>query len=487
MALKQQLTPRLSQRLVITPSLQQSIKMLQMNKLEIEALVQTELQDNVVLEIGTDEPANSEQSDAQNTEENIRNSSVEETAASDKKDDPFEKIDIEEFFADYMDSAPLRKQYEHSDNEDTTSFENTLTKPASLSDHLSWQLELSISDEILKKIGHAIIGNLNDEGYLKATLDEIMAMDSEFTSENVEKAIKLIQSFDPAGIAAADLKQCLLLQLDHLGINDSVCVEIIGHHLENIQNHNYEVIQKNLNISKEQLKEKIDIIKQLDPKPGLKYNVERIVYIEPEVYIDKENGEFKVKINDDGMPKLRISSFYQKLGALKADGDKDAVNYIREKMKSAVWLLKSFDLRQKTIYRVSESILRHQMDFFRYGEKHLKPMVLSDIAQDVGLHESTISRVVNNKYMHTPLGVFELKYFFQRGVTSDRGDDISSLIVKKKIKDLTQNENHKKPLSDAAIESILSKEGLKIARRTVAKYREEMNIPSSNTRKKQFE
>ena len=484
MALKQQLTPRLSQRLVITPSLQQSIKMLQMNKLEIEALVQTELQDNVVLEIGTDEPANTEQPDTQAQEENFRDTAAEETTASNQEDNPFEKIDIEEFFADYMDSAPQRKQYEHSDNEDAASFENTLTKPASLSDHLSWQLELSTSDQMLKKIGHAIIGNLNEEGYLKASLDEIAAMDTEFTADKVENALKLVQSFDPAGIAAADLKQCLLLQLEHLGIKDQVCSEIIEKHLENIQNHNYDIIQKALNISKEQLKEKIDIIKQLDPKPGLKYNVERIVYIEPEVYIDKENGEFKVKINDDGMPKLRISSFYKKLGALKAEGDKDAVNYIREKMKSAVWLLKSFDLRQKTIYRVTESILRHQIDFFRYGEKHLKPMVLSDIAQDVGLHESTISRVVNNKYMHTPLGVFELKYFFQRGVTSDRGDDISSLIVKKKIKDLIQDENPKKPYSDAAIENILSKEGLKIARRTVAKYREEMKIRSSNTRKK---
>lgn len=484
MVLKQQLTPRLSQRLVITPSLQQSIKMLQMNKLEIEALVQTELQDNVVLEIGADEPANAEHTDSVSTAENLPGTQAESAPASDQQENPFEKIDIEEFFADYMDTAPIRKQYEHYDKEDAASFENTLTEPASLSDHLSWQLELSTSNEMLKKIGQAIIGNLNKEGYLKATLDEIQAMDSEFTATDVQKALKLIQCFDPAGVAAIDLKQCLLLQLEHLGIDDSICTEIIEKHLENIQNHNYEVIQKALNINKEQLKEKIDIIKQLDPKPGLKYNVERIVYIEPEVYIVKENGEFKVKINDDGMPKLRISSFYQKLGALKSEGDKDAVNYIREKMKSAVWLLKSFDLRQKTIHRVAESILRHQMDFFKYGEKHLKPMVLSDIAQDVGLHESTISRVVNNKYMHTPLGVFELKYFFQRGVASDRGDDISSLIVKKKIKDLIQEENPKKPLSDAAIETILSKEGLKIARRTVAKYREEMNIRSSNTRKK---
>lgn len=485
MALKQQLSPRLSQKLVITPSLQQSIKMLQMNKLEIETLMQTELQENVVLEIGTDEPVNTETADQRNPEEQHQEASAEEPQPI--EDNPFEKIDVEEFFADYMDSSPIRKQYEHSENEDTTSFENTLSKPTSLTDHLTWQLELSSTDPVKKKIGQAIIGNLDDAGYLKATVEEIVAMDPEFTVENVKEAIKLIQSFDPAGVAAFELKECLLLQLEHLEIKDPVCIAIIENHLENIQNLNYDTIQKALNISKDQLKEKIEIIKHLDPKPGLKYNEERIIYIEPEVYIVKENNEFKVKINDDGMPKLRINSFYKHLGALKSDGDKDTVNYIKDKMKAAMWLLKSFDLRQKTIHRVSESILRHQMDFFRYGEKHLKPMVLSDIAQDVELHESTISRVVNNKYMHTPLGVFELKYFFQRGVSSDRGDDISSLIVKKKIKDLVQNENHKKPLSDAAIEKLLFKEGLKIARRTVAKYREEMNVPSSNIRKKQFE
>jgi RNA polymerase sigma-54 factor len=485
MALKQQLTPKLSQRLVITPALQQSIKMLQMNRLEIETLVQTELQDNVVLEIGTEESVTQE-STGTSTEDSFQEVPSEDNQEQ-IKDDPFEKIDIEEFFADYLDSGPIKRQYEHSENEDHTSFENSLAKPTCLSDHIIWQLELSTSDELLKKIGHAIIGNLNNEGYLRATIEEIVAMDAEFNPEIVKKALKLIQSFDPTGIAAFDLKECLLLQLEYLGIEDAYCVAIIENHLEHLQNHNYEAIQKDLNISKAQLKEKIEIIKQLDPKPGLKYNVERIIYIEPEVFIVKENDEFKVKINDDGMPKLRINSFYQKLGALKSVGDKDTADYIREKMKSAVWLLKSFDLRQKTIYRVTESILRHQIDFFRYGEKHLKPMVLSDIALDVGLHESTISRVVNNKYMHTPLGVFELRYFFQRGVSSDRGDDISSLIVKKKIKDLIQNENHNKTMSDATIVNILAKEGLKIARRTIAKYREEMKIPSSNTRKKQFE
>lgn len=486
MALKQQLSPKLSQRLVITPALQQSIKMLQMNKLEIETLIHEELQENVVLEIGTDEIMAQESPDSRLAEK-----TAEETVAEDyeaqKQDDPFEKIDVEEFFADYLDSNPTRKQYENYENEDHTSFENSLTKPVSLSDHLIWQLELSTSSELLKKIGQAIIGNLNEEGYLSATIEEIVAMDKEFSTEDVRKALQLVRSFDPIGIAAFDLKECLLLQLESLEINDKYCKAIIENHLGHLQDHNYDVIQKDLDIDKNQLKEKIDIIKQLDPKPGLKYNVERIVYIEPEVFIVKENNEFKVKINDDGMPKLRINSFYQKLGSLKSMGDKDAADYIREKMKSAVWLLKSFDLRQKTIYKVAESILRQQIDFFRYGEKHLKPMVLSDVAVDVGLHESTISRVVNNKYMHTPMGVFELRYFFQRGVSSDRGDDISSLIVKKKIKELIQNENRKKPLSDAAIMNILTKEGLIIARRTIAKYREEMNIPSSNTRKKQIE
>jgi len=482
MVLKQQLTTKLSQKLVMTPSLQQAIKMLQLNKLEIETMIQKELAENAVLE-EVDENNRSSSNSTESTEYDQTIDSISKEGKREEEKDPFEKIDIETFFADYLDTYPVKRRYSYEESTEFSTFENTLSKPQSLYDHLIWQLELCTDEEILKRIGRAIIGNLDKAGYLRASIDEIVDMDADFTPEKVREAVKLFRQFDPPGVAATDLKECLQIQMEYLGIDDEVCKALVSKYLRILQKRDYEKIEKELGIDREELKEKLEVIRHLDPKPGLKYNEERSIYIEPEVFVVKENGEYKVTINDEGLPKLRINPYYKKLAALKKDGDEGAVEYIKEKMKNAMWLLKSFDQRQKTIYKVTESIIRHQKDFFDYGEGHLKPMILYDIAQDVGLHESTISRVVNNKYMHTPSGVFELKYFFQRGITSETGDEISSITVKKKIKEIIEKEKPKKPLSDAKVAEILSKEGLTIARRTVAKYREEMNIPSSSKRK----
>ncbi len=482
MVLKQQLTAKLSQKLVMTPSLQQAIKMLQMNRIEIENLIQAELEKNVVLEVTGDSPSEhpaeiSAERAAERREENER-------AA--EKEDPFSKIDVEAFFADYMDSAPTFQRNTFEVNPDQPSFEQMLSDKPSLTEHLIWQLELSTENDTVKEIGKAIIGNLNKAGYLRATVEEIENMDPDFTTENVERALNLVQGFDPIGVGARDLAECLLLQMEYLEIEDEILEQIITNYLNHIEIQDYETILKELNITREDLKEKLDIIRHLDPKPGLKYNNDRVIYIEPEVFVSKENGEYKIRLNDDGLPRLRINPYYKNLAGMKESGDEGAVEYIREKMKAAMWLLKSFDQRQKTIYKVTESILKHQMDFFEYGDEHLKPMVLSDIAQDISMHESTVSRVVNNKYMHTPRGVYELKYFFQRGIASDSGEDISSVIVKKKIEDLVSDEDPRKPLSDAKIAEYLAGDGLQIARRTVAKYREELKIPSSSKRRKKI-
>jgi len=455
--------------------------MLQMNRLEIETLIRTELEKNVVLEVAGDSPSEDEAS-----RQNVDDFDADQKQKDEKDQDPFSKIDVEAFFADYMDSQPTTRKGSYEFNPDQTSFEQMLSSPVSLTDHLNWQLDLSIVESVEKDIGRAIIGNLNKSGYLMATIEEISSMDGGFTPERVERVLELVQSFDPAGIAARNLSECILLQMRNLDLDDPVLENIINNHLERIQNQDFSEITKDLKISKDELKDKLEILRNFDPKPGLKYNTERIIYIEPEVFVTREEGVYKVRINDDGLPRLRINPYYRKLANMKERGEKEAVDYIQEKMKAAMWLMKSFDQRQKTIYKVSESIIDRQRDFFDYGEDGLKPMVLSDIAQDIDMHESTVSRVVSNKYMHTPRGVFELKYFFQRGIASSSGDDISSLIVKKKIDKMIKSENQDKPLSDAKISQILLIEGLQIARRTVAKYREEMRIPSSSKRRKKL-
>jgi len=483
MALEQKLHLKLSQKLIMTPSLQQAIKLLQLSKLELQEVLNQELLENPLLEESAEE-AKQEEAEAEAQEK----TQTEEEAkaaepAPEKEKDSFDEIDYDAYFQDYIEYG-----YNPRMGEDHEEFpiENTLTRPPNLTDHLAWQLGMSDSSPAVKEIGAFIIGNIDEDGYLRASTDEIVAAGS-YDPADVEKAISVIQSLDPIGVGARDLRECLLLQLEFLEVDNPMVESIVRDHWDMFMQRHFVQIAKALAVDMKTLEGVVEIIKHLDPKPGRKYSNERAIYVEPDVYIQKVGDEYIIVLNEDGMPKLRINGSYRNmLNSMDSKSDGETVNYIKDKIRSAVWLIKSLDQRQRTIYKVAESIVKHQREFLEKGIDFLRPLVLRDVADDIQMHESTVSRVVSNKYMHTPRGLFLMKYFFHSGIDSDTGEDISSLTVKKKIQGFIDGEDPRKPLSDSKIMKILNDEGINIARRTVAKYRDELNIPSSTDRKQIF-
>jgi RNA polymerase sigma-54 factor len=475
MALEQKLSIKMSQRLVMTPSLQQAIKLLQMSKLELVEEVQQELLENPVLE-------ESQQVEAAATPEKQEADSGEEQPAK----DPFEEIDYESYFQDVESSYTPRTPREF--NQELPTFENTLAERTNLADHLTWQLDMSTSSEQVKALGRAIIGNIDEDGYLKATEEEIEQL-GPYTAEQVRETLKLVQSFDPIGVAARNLEECLLLQLSHIGEEDTPAVTIVHHHMDKLQNRRFKELAAELELDMEDLQAEVEIIRGLDPRPGQKYNTEESNYVVPDVYVVKVDDEYQIMLNEEGLPRLRISPVYRRMVARGAaqKATADVKEYVRNKLRSAFRLIKSLEERQRTIYKVAHSIVKFQREFLDYGIEKLRPLVLKDVADDIGMHESTVSRVVNNKYMHTHRGLFEMRFFFHSGIALTAGGaSISSLTVKEKIRKIIAEEDSKRPLSDSAIVKILNAEGLRIARRTVAKYREELKIPSSTNRKQTF-
>jgi RNA polymerase sigma-54 factor len=480
MALEQKLNLRLSQRLVMTPSLQQAIKLLQMSRLELQEVLNQEVVENPVLE---------EQEEAAEAPEAARETEeapppADATPAAEKEKDSFEEIDFSTYFEDYLDSAYNPRQYQEEPEE--FSLENILTRPEGLPEHLSWQLSMSEAPQAVREIAAYLIGNVDEDGYLRVSRDEIRGSGYE-NDQDVEAAIALVRSFDPAGVAAFDLPECLLLQLKALGIENPLIETIIREHWPAFLNKQFAPLAKTLGVGLSEIQAAFEIIKNLEPKPGRKYSSERTIYVEPDVFVRKIGDDYVIQLSEDGLPKLRISAAYRKLlrggnGAIGAE----AANYLKEKMRSAVWLIKSLDQRQRTIYKVADSIVRHQRAFLDNGIEYLRPLVLRDVANDIGMHESTVSRVVSNKYIHTPRGLFPMKYFFHSGIDSSSGDDVSSLSIKNKISRIVQDEDARRPHSDARIMQKLRAEGIQIARRTVAKYREELRIPSSSQRKQSF-
>ena len=475
MAIAQKLHTRLVQKLILTPSLQQAIKLLPMSTLELADLLNQEMVENPLLEeVETEELQPAEQQQAEKPPE-------QPTA---EKSDTWDDADYEYFFGDYLDDGyrPRTPQ----EVKELPPIENTLSSAASLADHLIWQLSLQTSDERLKEIGRAIIGNLDDDGYLVASAEEIAAM-GEWPLLEVEKALQHLQTFDPIGVCARDLQECLWLQLKHLGLEGTPTEKIVTEHLRLLQNHQVPEIARKLGVSIEDLKEHVEIIRNLDPKPGSRYNPSQSQYVIPDVYVVKVEEQYVAMLNEEGLPQLRISPVYRRLLDKSLGENSDETRaYVKDKFRSALWLIKSVDQRQKTIHKVATSIINFQREFLDHGIEHLRPLVLRDVANDIGMHESTVSRVVNNKYMHTPQGVFEMKFFFHSGISSSYGDSVSSVTIKQRIRKIIENEDPRKPLSDSKIVSILQKEGLMLARRTIAKYREELKIPTSNQRKVLF-
>ena len=474
MAIQQKLQVRLSQKLILTPSLQQAIKLLPMTTLELVDLLNQEVVENPLLEeVQADE--------FQQTDEAAKVDKADpEPAPTTEKQDTWDDSDYEYFFGEYLDNG-YKPRITHEFKE-VPPIENTLSAESSLADHLIWQLSLQTDDDLLREIGTAIIGNLDEDGFLVASLEEISAMGG-WPEAEVDRVLSEVQKFDPLGVAALNLQECLLLQIRHLGMAGTPTELIVRDHLKLLQRHQMRELESELGISPDEMKHHIEIIRNLDPKPGNRYNPSQSQYVIPDVYIAKVEDQYVVVLNEDGFPQLRISQVYRRMLDKNSNNSIETRSYVKEKIRSALWLIKSVDQRQKTIHKVATSIISFQREFFEQGIEYLRPLSLRDVANDMGMHESTVSRIVNNKYMHTPQGVFEMKYFFHSGINSSYGESVSSVTIKQRIRKIIENEDSTRPLSDSLIVRMLQDDGLNLARRTIAKYREELRIPTSSQRK----
>lgn len=492
MALEIKLQQKQIQSLVMTPQLQQAIKLLQLGHHEYTEVIANELMENPALEeAGSDNLSEKQDS----SEISASDNSLEEFSASqdhseislgDSIEEPESNIRREnkteefEFNGEYYEVA--RKGGVPEDS--VSALEGSISAPQGLSSHLLWQLQTSDLPQDLKEVALHIVCNIDHNGFLASTVDEIAEGCSVHT-ERVEEVLSIVQMLDPVGVGARDLKECLLVQLDALGLRDSLAWKIVSTYLKELELKNYDLIAKKEDVTKELVFDAIRQIQKLEPRPARSFVTDAPQYISPDVYVKKVGRDYVISLNEAGLPRLKVNPEYQEMvqknGSLKGQ-DKE---YLLERVKSAQWLIKSIMQRQQTIYKVTESVMRFQKDFLEQGVSGLKPLVLREVAADVKLHESTISRVTSNKYVHTPHGIFELKFFFSSGLSSGAGD-VSSEVVKERIRDLISKEDSKKPLSDQQLVKLLQAEGLEIARRTVAKYREMSGILSSSRRKKVF-
>ncbi len=529
------LTTSLSQRLVLTPQLRQRIEMLQMTTLELTDLIQQQMLENPVLEeVATQEEAQElaekildhlANADPGSTPENstieisepdlgspssngsgdaelLANTSSEgegeglEAAGPDLSEDsigddivgeegsrdPFEEIDFGREFQDYLDPGYKTQEIEYK--EDAPTFEQFLTRPPSLAEHLEWQLHMNPIPEEVCDAAVCVIGNLDADGRLNATNEEVAAM-GPWSEEIVEQARNAVMRLDPVGCGARDVRECLLVQLEVRGESDRLAARLIGEHLTDLQQHKLPNLSKQTGIDVDTLLAEVQIIRTLDPYPGRGYSSEEPILITPEIYIEKldeADQDYIIYFADDGSPRLRISQQYQQmLGQVGVSNE--TKSFIREKVRSAVDLLRNIEHRRQTIYKVVESIVQRQKEFLDKGVEYIKPMMLKDIAEDIGMHLSTVSRVVNRKYAHTPQGVIELRRFFTEGMMNEDGEEISTRIIKLKIKKLIEEEDTHNPITDDQVVKILAKDGIRLSRRTVAKYRDQMQIPGSRERR----
>jgi len=481
---------KLQQKLIMTPQLQQAIKLLQLSRLELVQSVSQELIENPVLEEVPSEESGEELSseegenapDTPTASETVPEVAPEQEGTQELKSD----LELGPQWDEYLNEMGDGRDYGNAeaDNKELPSYDQTLTRLPSLSDHLLWQLHLSVSDPGLVKGGEWIIGNLDDDGYFRATLDEL-AQQSGLSLREMEQALDLIQGFDPLGIGARDLRECLLIQVRQLDLQGTLVEKIIKDHLGDLEKRKYPNIAKALNVTPQEVMEASHIIiHELEPKPGRPYLTADTNYVVPDVYVIKVEDNYVVQLNDEGLPRVRINPYYRKLISRNDAIDKVTKEYVEERLRSAQWLIKGMEQRSKTIYKVAESIVKFQLEFLDKGITHLRPMVLKGVAEDIGMHESTISRVTTNKYMHTPQGIFPMKYFFTTGFSDGTGTDISSLTVKDTIQKMIKEEDLATPLKDQQIVDLLKERGIDIARRTVAKYREELRIPPTSVRKR---
>jgi len=481
MALEHKLSLKLSQKLVLTPQLQLAIKLLQMPQLELSQTLAQELTENPFLEDTQEEGA----------EEEFTGGELEAAEADRETDDaesPLEKMisgssnfEVDEYFEDRSSDGRDLGYFGQGTNA-PVSFEQFASKPTDIYDHLLWQLRLSDAEEDIKIIGEAVVGNIDENGYLTAT-DEEIAKTINGDIINVRKAVDIVQSFDPPGIGARDLKECMLLQLGLLGLAGSLAEKIVLNNMEELKKKNYPQIARLCGASTDEVQAAVKVIEGLEPRPARNFSSANADYVIPDVFVVRGDDGYQIVLNEERLPKLRINSYYKKLMLQKSSFSKEEREFLDEKLRSATWLLKSLDQRNRTIYRVTESIIDFQRDFFDKGVQSLKPLNLKNIAEELSLHESTISRVTSNKYLSCSHGVFSFKFFFSSALQSDNGS-VSSTSVKDSIRKIVSEENHKKPFSDQQIADMLKSNNITIARRTVAKYREELKVPPQNQRKR---
>ncbi len=475
MAMETRLSLRQTQRVVMTPLLQQAIQLLQLSTLELQEVVQKELLENPLLEEVPVEPPETPptpEAPVAPTPEAplVEPLPVERERSTD--DLPFDLTAV--MFDDHEERSLVAQE-----DRDELPFENMVRSTSSLGDHLEEQLRFASEDPATRRIGAEIIGNLDEDGYLRADLAEL-AQRCNVTVEEIERVLALVQALDPPGVAARTVQECLLIQLKIDPNPDPVSVEIVEQHFEDLSRRRYPDIARALKLPLDRVMESVEEIMGLEPKPGRRFGGTDTRYIIPDVVVQKMGTEYVVLLNEDGIPRLRVNALYRSL--LRSSGE-EARQYVEQKLRSAVWLIKSVDQRQRTLRKVTQSIVKFQREFLDKGLPYLRPLSLRDVGEDIGMHESTISRVTTNKYVETPQGLFELKFFFHSGIASGDGEMVSSISVKKMIRDLLANEDPSKPLSDQEVAQILKGRALVIARRTVAKYREELGILPSHQRR----
>lgn len=475
MEMRMNLNLKMSQKLVMTPMLQQAIKLLPLARMELAQLIRQEIIENPVLEELLEEENENDQENSQEEKEPNEDLTSDNEQSSDSQD---QEIDWDSYFQGNIDQGMSVESYT-----ERPSIESTHKKEANLADHLMWQLDLSVDSDLDKFIGSCIIGNIQNDGYLCADLKEIAEI-SQTDEENVLRVLKIIQGFEPAGVAARSLKECLMIQTRTLSDKNPYVEILIENYLERLEDRFLPKVASELKIDLEEVLDALKTIRNLCPKPGLLFSSERVDYVVPDLVVVQTEKGYDVVLNDDGVPSLRISPYYHNL--LKTTKEGQTKEYLEDKYRSALWLIKSIDQRRQTIYKVGKSIVKLQKSFLDDGLSYLEPMVLKDVAKDIEMHESTVSRITTNKYIDTPQGVFELKFFFHSGIKSYMGNTMSSIRVKNMIKEIINEENQSSPLTDDQMVEALMRKNAKIARRTITKYRKELNIPPASKRKKWF-
>jgi RNA polymerase sigma-54 factor len=510
---------RVAQKQILTPGLVQMVTVLQLNRLELKEMISQEISENPVLEESAElgdeltpeevqqllererlaDPADQSIMEAL-TESAVNGGpdfeAAEATAVADitaqageiassdgiepkTEADPFDEIDFGSFFDDYLDPGYKTPSAE---NVEKPSFETFLSAPVTLADHLHSQLAIEVMPEGVRDAAFSIIGNLDDNGYLMMSVEEI-AQSEELKPEHVEAALKVVQSLDPAGVGARDMRECLLLQIEARNGLGGVAWQIVADHLKLLETRQYKEIAKQLGRPLEHVQMAISVIRHLDPRPGLRFSGAGVRTVEPDVYITKEGDEYIIQLNDEDIPQLRLNSQYRRMLDRDHEPSKEVRNYVKEKYASALQLMKNIEQRKQTILKVCQAIVRRQLEFLEHGIDELKPMMIKEVAEEIGVHPSTVSRAVASKYAHTPQGVFELRYFFSEAVQGPAGGATPLLILKRRVKKMIEEENRMQPLTDEQITARLQSEGIQVTRRTVAKYREDMKIPSTHQRR----